>query len=214
VPAGTELDLWQGGALVSLVGFQFQALRVCGVPIPLHGDFDEVNLRFYVRRKMPEGWRRGVVFLREVAPRPVVTWVARWLYGENYLTVPMSHTIETPNGDPRARCRVAYRWHVGGAPYGVELTAGGVAAPAAAGSLEEFVIEHYWGYSGGAGRKTIEYRVEHPRWKLWPAGGARFEGDAARLYGPALAEALAAPPASAFYADGSAVRVFRGRRVS
>src|SRR5688572_20837157 len=63
VPAGTELDTWQGGHLVSLVAFQFLDTRVCGMAIPGHRNFIEVNLRFYVRRHLKAGWRRGVVFI-------------------------------------------------------------------------------------------------------------------------------------------------------
>ena len=51
VPAGTELDSWQGKTFVSVVGFLFLDTRVLGIAIPGHRDFEEVNLRFYVRRK-------------------------------------------------------------------------------------------------------------------------------------------------------------------
>ncbi|HEX7980960.1 MAG TPA: DUF2071 domain-containing protein, partial [Gemmatimonadaceae bacterium] len=83
VPRGTSLDLWQGHALVSVVGFRFIETRVIGVPIPFHRHFDEVNLRFYVRRELPGGEaRRGVVFIRELVPKPMIAWVARALYNE------------------------------------------------------------------------------------------------------------------------------------
>src|SRR4051812_23124769 len=59
VPAGTELDLWQGRAYVSVVGFRFLNTRVLGIPVPFHRNFDEVNLRFYVRRSVNGEWRKG-----------------------------------------------------------------------------------------------------------------------------------------------------------
>lgn len=214
VPEGTELDAWQGRTFLSLVGFQFLDTRVLGVPIPFHRRFDEVNLRFYVRRKTAEGWRRAVVFIRELAPRRAVAWIAGALFGENYLTVPLRHHVELPNGDPRALRHVAYRWTHGRRDYEISLAISGDGRPAAAGTLEEFIIEHYWGCSGGADRRTIEYRVEHPRWNLWPATCARFVGDASRLYGERFAESLSAPPASAFLADGSPVALFRGIRIA
>jgi uncharacterized protein YqjF (DUF2071 family) len=214
VPLGTELDLWQGRALVSLVGFEFHDIRVWGVPIPFHRNFEEVNLRFYVRRRVAGDCRRGVVFLRELAPRRVINWAARYLYGENYLTVPVRHDVEPPNGDPLARYRAHYFWRHAGQEARLELVASGTGAPAVAGSLEEFIIEHYWGYSGGPRRPTIEYRVDHPRWKLWPACEARFAGDTSRIYDPGLVAPLSAPPMSAFYADGSPVTVYRGQRIA
>lgn len=214
IPAGTELDSWHGRTFVSLVGFQFLAMRVWGMAIPFHQDFDEVNLRFYVRRKTDQGWRRAVVFVKELAPHRAIAWTARVLFGENYLTVPMWHHVEPPNGDPRALRHVGYSWSLAGQDQRLELTISGDGRPAEKESLEEFIIEHYWGYSGGAGRRTIEYRVDHPPWKLWPAREARFDADVARLYGARFVESLSAPPASAFLADGSPVTLYRGVRIA
>jgi uncharacterized protein YqjF (DUF2071 family) len=214
LPAGTELDFWHARTFVSLVGFQFLDTRVWGWPIPFHRHFDEVNLRFYVRRRTDAGWRRAVVFIRELAPRRAIAWTARLLFAENYRTVPLRHHVELPNGDPLAPRRVAYEWRFAGREHGIELTIAGAALPSVPGSLDEFIIDHEWGCSGGPGRRTIEYRVEHPPWKLWPAQAARFSGDAAVLYGASFVEPLSAPPVSAFVADGSAVTVFGGTRVA
>jgi uncharacterized protein YqjF (DUF2071 family) len=214
LPEHTELDLWRGQAFVSLVGFQFLDTRVWGLAIPFHRHFSEVNLRFYVRRKVPEGWRRSVVFIRELAPRRAIAWTARVLYGENYRTVPLWHRVDAANGNPAAERRVSYAWKLARREHAIELVVAGEGRPAAPGSFEEFIIDHEWGASGGPGRRTIEYRVQHPPWNLWMARRARFTGDARRVYGAALAEALSAPPASAFLADGSPVTVYRGARVA
>ena len=77
-----ELDAWQGIKLMSLVGFEFRGTRVLGLSVPGHRDFPEVNLRFYVRGKVSENWRRGVVFVKELLPRRAIAWMARRLYGE------------------------------------------------------------------------------------------------------------------------------------
>ncbi|MDE0204502.1 MAG: DUF2071 domain-containing protein, partial [Candidatus Tectomicrobia bacterium] len=74
LPAGVELDTWQGRTLASVVGFEFLATRVLGVQVPGHQDFHEVNLRFYVRRRVGGGWRRGVVFVKELVPRRAIAW--------------------------------------------------------------------------------------------------------------------------------------------
>src|SRR4051794_25256625 len=76
VPAGTELDFRDGRTFLSLVGFRFLKTRVRGVPVPGHVDFDEVNLRFYVRCKTADGWRRGVTFVKEIVPRRAIALVA------------------------------------------------------------------------------------------------------------------------------------------
>jgi uncharacterized protein YqjF (DUF2071 family) len=104
VPRGTELDYWNSKAFVSLVGFRFVNTKVFGVPIPLHSNFTEANLRFYVRRREQGEVRRGVVFIREIVPRPAIALVARTFYNENYVTLPMTHTIEKyENGSSQPR---------------------------------------------------------------------------------------------------------------
>ena len=93
VPRGTLLDAWHGRTLVSLVGFLFLDTRLRGIPVPGHRNFEEVNLRFYVRRELPDGTsRRAVVFVRELVPRRAIAWHWRAaLYDEPYRAVPMSH---------------------------------------------------------------------------------------------------------------------------
>src|SRR5271166_638090 len=104
VPEGTELDYWNGRTFVSVVGFRFLETRLFGVAVPFHRDFDEVNLRFYVRRRAAEGWRRGVVFVRELVPRAALSAVARLAYAEPYTAVRMRHSIEPERG------QVGYAW--------------------------------------------------------------------------------------------------------
>ena len=78
-----------------------------GLPIPRHRDFEEVNLRFYVREstRMTVGGA-GWCFVRELVPRRAIAFVARAFYGEPYLAVPMRHEIAR-NGDEFS---VEYQW--------------------------------------------------------------------------------------------------------
>jgi len=215
VPAGTELDFWEGKTYASIVGFQFLNARLFGVRIPFHTDFEEVNLRFYVRRRAKEGRRRGVVFIREIAPRWAVAVTARLLYGENYLCVPMTHRI-TPHADPECESpqRTEYRWRLRRQNRHVAIETAGDAHRPEAGSHEEFIIEHYWGYSSLPRGRAKEYLVAHRPWKVSPAANVEFNCDVAALYGPQLAPFLLGDPASAFWADGSAVRVYPGHRIT
>ena len=91
IPLATEIDFENGDTFLSVVGFLFLDTRLLGLQIPLHRDFEEVNLRFCVRRKSADTWRRGVVFIRELVPRHAIALIARACYGENYLAVPMKH---------------------------------------------------------------------------------------------------------------------------
>ncbi len=211
VPSGTELDQWGGVTYVSVVGFRFLSTRVLGLRVPCHGDFEEVNLRFYVHRREAGEWRRGVVFVRELVPRRAIAWVARLWYNEPYCALPMRHRIERqPDGAPT---EVHYEWRWAGGWEGLSLRATGEAGPLVPGSEAEFITEHYWGYTRQRDGSSIEYRVEHPPWRVRRAADAQLACDAGRLYGPAFAEALAVPPRSAFLAEGSAVTVSRPRRL-
>jgi hypothetical protein len=210
VPRGTELDAWGGRTFVSVVGFRFLDTRLRGLAIPRHRDFEELNLRFYVRRKATDGWRRGVVFVKEVVPRRAIAWVARAFYNENYVALPMRHAVVH---DDSAASRVGYGWFQGGRWNGLEVEFSGAPYVPADDSEEAFISEHYWGYARQRDGETLEYQVEHPRWAVWRATRAKLECDVAGFYGAEFAPALLASPTSAFVAVGSAVTVRRGARV-
>lgn len=209
VPHGVELDSWQGKTLASMVGFLFLKTRLLGLPIPFHTNFEEVNLRFYVRRRGEEGWRRGVVFIKEIVPKTAIATVARRVYNENYVAMPMRHTIE-PAG---SQLKVSYEWRLGEAWHNLWVKTQGEPQPLVSGSEEEFITEHYWGYAAQKDGGCVEYRVEHPPWRVWSVQECGLNCDGARLYGAPFVEALQARPSSAFLAEGSPVTVRRGVKV-
>jgi uncharacterized protein YqjF (DUF2071 family) len=204
VPVGTELDYYEGKTFVSVVGFLFLDTRVVGLPIPLHRDFEEVNLRLYVRKKSADTWRRGVVFIREFVPRRAIAVTARVFYGEPYRALPMRHELVHKDG----KLSVEYAWRRGQKWESLAMTADSDPKPVLPGSHEEFITEHYWGYTA-RGAQCSEYRVQHPCWRMWSAQTWRLDADVATLYGMQFVESLAAAPASAFIAEGSFVEVFR-----
>src|SRR5256885_8720072 len=202
VPPATEIDFEDGETFLSVVGFLFLDTRLLGLPIPLHRDFEEVNLRFYVRKKSADTWRRGVVFIRELVPRRAIALVARTFYGENYVSVPMKHQIDHVD----LKLSVEYAWRRGRKWESLKMSASGEPQTIPAGSHADFITEHYWGYTAVRGG-CREYRVEHPRWKVWNAETVHFSSDVATLYGEQFAESLSAPPPSAFIPAGSPIEV-------
>lgn len=212
LPEGVELDTWNGRTMMSLVGFLFLDTRLKGVRIPGHQDFEEVNLRFYVRRSMPNGEvRRGVVFVKELVPRPLVAMVARSVYEEPYQTVTMGRFVDL---QPGKGGKAEYSWRMGSDVFLLTGRAKGPAAPLAKGSEEEFITEHYWGYTKRSHGPSSEYEVTHPRWNVWRCASASFTGNGGRLYGPDLGQILKGEPRSALLAVGSEVAVYPGRRIS
>ena len=211
VPAGTELDLWDGKAFVSLIGFQFLKTKLLGfLAIPLHVNFEEVNLRFYVRRQVGDEVRRGVVFSRELVPRRAIAYVARTFYNENYVAMPMAHDV-WPNGSDGFRA--TYRWRNVKDWNSIEVETVGACRLPEAGSIEQFITEHYWGYAAQPDGRSVEYQVTHPSWRVWQVREATFKGDGEDLFPNGLATALRGNPASAFLAEGSAVSVRHGQRL-
>jgi len=167
-------------------------------------------LRFYVRRKADGGWRRGVVFIKELVPRSAIAFVARKFYNENYSAMPMSHEIEDSGDEIKS---ASYFWEFNGGKNHLKLAVRGSAQPLVENSHQEFIAEHYWGYARRRDGSTMEYRVEHPRWRIWETQTAELSCDATGLYGQAFRESLGRPPSSAFLADGSEVKVFDGVRL-
>lgn len=211
VPKGTELDLWAGACYVSLVGFMFKNVRVLGLPIPWHRNFEEVNLRFYVKHKTAEGdWRRGVVFVKEIVPRSAITFVANTLYKEHYETQKMRHTWKAETDS----LYVAYDWQSKGAwqhfsvhtePKGLEIPIGGE---------EEFITEHYFGYTQADRASTFEYEVTHPRWLVYPTQSSKIDVDFGAVYGAEWAFLTHSTPSSVMLAEGSAITVEGKRKLN
>lgn len=212
LPSGTEIDFFQGKTYLSVVGFRFLNTRLLGVPIPFHRDFDEVNLRCYVKRTVQGQTRRGVTFIRELVPRRMVAFVANTVYNENYIHLPMRSRIALPQNGSLGRAM--YEWRHGANWQRLSAEISGEPLHPAAGSEPEFITEHYWGYTRQRDGGTLEYQVEHPPWRVWTAVNARLECDVAALYGAEFAPFLTRAPTSAFVADGSEVIVQRGVRIA
>jgi uncharacterized protein YqjF (DUF2071 family) len=210
LPRGTTLDLWQDRAMVSIVGFQFLNSAIAGLPLPFHQRFEEVNLRFYVRREAAGEVRRGVTFIRELVPRTVVALAARVAYNEPYTAVKMRSVVPPAIA---SEGRVEYAWKVRASWQHIAAEFHGEAELPAADSEGSFIAEHYWGYGKARDGSTLEYEVSHPPWRIWTASNAEFTGDVAGLYGASFVEALAAPPVSSFVAEGSPVTVYRAERL-
>lgn len=209
LPHKTELDIRNGVCYVSLVGFMFRDTRIKGFRIPFHTNFEEVNLRFYVRHRNNAEWKRGVVFLKEIVPRPALAFVANTVYRENYEAMPMEHSFVT-SGDT---LEVEYRWRKK-KWHSLKIRADKKAKPVTAGSDEEFITEHYWGYTRIDDTATSEYRVEHPKWEIYSTRDYFIDVDFPDVYGHQFEFLKTLNPVSVFLAEGSCIEVKRGRRIS
>ena len=202
LPLNTEIDYWEGKTYISIVGFMFYNTRMMGLKIPFHINFEEINLRFYVKRKDGEEWKRGVVFIKEIVPKPAIAITANLIYKEHYISLPMKHDIIVNNSE----IQVKYSWKYKKEWNEISLMAKNELLDIMVGSEEEFITEHYWGY-GKAKNYTIEYQVEHPRWQIYPVLDYSLNVNVADLYGKQLAEVLKQKPNSVLLAEGSGIIV-------
>lgn len=209
LPEGVELDTHGGKSYVSLVAFNSKDIKGFGVPIPSLGQFEQVNLRFYVKRDTPEGPKKGVAFIKEIVPKPLMALVSRSLLNETYVEARMDHAVPPKGQDGR----LSFEWQMAGSENRMTAERNGEPESLAEGSLEEFLLENYYGYSRQRDGKTVEYLVEHPPWKVWTADNSEIRVDAEKLYGAELARYLNGPPASVVIADGSQTAVYPPKEI-
>ena len=210
LPNGTELDLWQGRCYVSLVGFMFLNTKVLGINFPFHRHFEEVNLRFYVKYQHPtEGVRRGVVFIKEIVPKAMITLVANTLYNENYQTLKTKHEkSETSNS-----LIIKYLWQFQNHWNSLSVEAEKEKSFALPDSEELFITEHYWGYGGGKNSRTTEYNVQHPSWNIHKVKSFNIDCAFEKLYGHEFSILSSTQPSSVFLAEGSDILVLKGNKI-
>jgi uncharacterized protein YqjF (DUF2071 family) len=209
LPCQTELDTLNGNHYVSLVGFLFQNVKVRGIAFPFHTNFEEVNLRFYVRYKENNVWKRGVVFMKEIVPKRIISFIANTLYGENYSTHSMKH-IWT---ETQSELSVSYEWKVDKKWNHLKCVAEKQSEIIVANSDEEFITEHYWGYTFINKTCTGVYEVLHPKWRIHTVKSYDIVCNTKQLYGEAFQEALNQNPQSVFLAEGSEIKVMKGIKI-
>lgn len=208
IPAGTELDTWHNTYYLSLVGFMFLNTRLKGFTVPCHANFEEVNLRFYVRYKDDGLWKRGVVFIKEIVPRPALTLVANRIYKENYETLPMKHRWLTNHNI----LEVEYSWFKKQWNSFKVITA---STPMLIkdGSEEEFITEHYWGYTKIREFLTSQYEVQHPKWTTYQVSSYSIDVDFKAVYGDQFSFLPQETPKSVMLAEGSKIAVKAGNKI-
>lgn len=202
LPQKTTLDTFEGKTWLSLVGFLFDQTRVLGIPFPTLTRFEEVNLRFYVCPQYDTSIR-GVSFIQEIVPRPVIPFIANRFFHENYVRYPMTHEHQHPH--------FSYTWN-SGVENKLSLRITSNTKLPEENSIEEFITEHYWGYSKGS-KHCTEYQVQHPQWNCCIAQDVEVNVDFKSTYGNAFEFLNHCEPDNVIYARGSQISVSFPRKL-
>ena len=210
IPKGTEIDVWNGKCYISLVGFRFENVKLLGIKVPFHINFEEINLRFYVKRFENGEWKRGVVFIKEIVPKSSLSFIANSVYKEHYETLPLKYSI-TEN--KKEKVDFVYQWKTEKKwntilveteknPIEIEIN-----------SEAEFITEHYFGYTKVNNEKTFEYEVKHPRWKQHQVTNHYLDVDFKRTYGNDFEFLNHQKPISVMLAAGSEISVENKKKI-
>lgn len=202
LPPNTELDYYNGDCYVSLVGFQFKNVKIAGVQVPFHSDFEEINFRFYVKRFDGNKWRHGVVFLREIVDRPALSILANTVLNENYQTLPTGQEIE----DKLGRLTVKYSWQIDQRKEQLEVRTENTPSAMPGQSEDEFLIHRLWAYGKQDEETTYEYSISHPEWSTYRVDEYKVSVDFLQ-FGAAFSILNGATPRSVMLAEGSKVEV-------
>tara|TARA_Y100001972_G_scaffold115656_1_gene152628 strand:- start:616 stop:1323 length:708 start_codon:yes stop_codon:yes gene_type:complete len=209
LPPKTEPDIWQDTCYISLVGFMFLNTKLLGLPIPFHRNFEEVNLRFYVKHLDGQSWKRGVVFIKEIVPKPALTFVANIIYKEHYHTMKMDHSWS----EHQNKRTVKYFWASHRTINSFEVIAELDSVEIAPDSETEFITEHYWGYTKANERESFEYEVTHPKWRAYNVLKHDIQVDFASVYGKSFDFLNNLEPKSVMLAEGSEITVENKRKI-
>ena len=209
VPIGTQLDFWNGKCYISLIGFMFENVKVLGIKVPFHVNFEEVNLRFYVKRFENNQWKRGTVFIKEIVPKHAVTIVANLLYKEHYQTLKMRHS-RTENEISK---QFEYEWLRNSKWNSIKMKTDKIPMNIELNSEAEFITEHYFGYTKFNDKKTIEYEVTHPRWQQLQVLETNVDVDFVDIYGNDFEFLQHLKPSSTFLAIGSKITIESKKKI-
>ena len=213
VPRGLELDFFKDETYVSLIAMMLRDVRVFGFPIHIASGFEEINLRFYVRRRVGDSYRKGACFLKDYVSGAAAAWVLGRIFKAEFGRLKLKH--KNSGFDPKeenAIPEVDYQWKVDDHMNRVRVKAREKVQRMGADTKVGFILNHNNEYSCRNG-KTLEYAMARPQWVVWNAAQANFTCDVRKLFGPEFEKPLSRRPASVFVTSGSEVVIYKPTEV-
>lgn len=197
LPKGTEIDFFNGKALISIVAFTFSEVKFFGVKIPFHQKFGQINFRFYVKSKITG--TKGVVFIKEFAPKPLIAYVANIFYNEPYYYKNVKYNKLVKNNG--VQIQYSYK------QLKVCADSNNKIQNLKENTLEHFIVDRYVAFIKSKKNKTFQYKILHKPWKLFETSYHHFDKDLLKLMPNELKNLK---HISTLFVDGSAVEVEKG----
>ena len=209
IPPKTELDFFNETSFVTLMARACKNVKPYGWPIVFAKSIDQILLRFYVKRKVGDTWRRGVCLIRDYLPKRKASFFLNWMFKHSFTQVPIKRTSSNfESGLPTQLPTVEYQWTTGDYVNHIKVNARSQMRQQEQETKESFVLDHHYGYTVKEG-KTYEYYVEYSPWAMWDAQSGSFDCDTENVFGRPFVRALKQRPASVFLARGSDVIIYR-----
>jgi uncharacterized protein YqjF (DUF2071 family) len=180
----------------------FKKTRLFEIPIPFFGSFEEVNLRFYVRRIECKKVKKGVVFINETVPFKIVALLANKLYKEHYISIPTKNTCIINDNK-----NIVYEWKKNEQWNSLTVKTETTQQKIESNSIEEFIFERYFGFTKLDNDNSQEYRIAHPKWMTNKILNYNIQCDFGAMYGAPFAHLTNKTPDSIIQAEGSAVTI-------
>lgn len=222
LPAGLEIDTYDGSAWVGLIPFRMPVVRAFGLTIPGAGSVLECNVRTYVRC----GIETGVWFFSLDANSISAVYSARTIFRLNY----RHSRISTNRDSDRFEYVVERRDHHRRSHIGQRSARSsnggdsqqpamrcvwdiGAAMPSAKpGELEHFLTERYALFTIGRGGRLLVSRIHHESWRLREARIVELNDSLIEAAGVDIGGARASEP-TAFHCDAVDALAWRLGRV-
>ena len=197
LPKDTEIDLFNGKALMSMVAFTFSKVKFFGIKVPFHQQFGQINFRFYAKSKTDD--TKGVVFIKEFAPKPLIASVANLCYNEPYFYKSIRRNKTLKQG------RINMKYSYGNLK--IKASAKEKTGKLNPNTLKHFVVDRYIAYIKSYSGKTVQYKINHRPWELYDATSVTIENDILSLLPKKFKQAKLL---STCFVDGSFITVEKG----
>jgi hypothetical protein len=125
------------------------------------------------------------------------------LYKEHYAAIPTKSLIV--NGESAKN--IKYEWKINNKWNHIAVNAAKENEQILPGSVEEFIFEHYYGYTKINSQLSQEYKVNHPRWQVHKVIDYSIHCDFKSMYGNDFSFLRNQQPDSVIIAQGSPVSV-------